>query len=138
MTILSGSARFTSFTVQRGGKLRIAACNSACPRNYRLQIVIEMPRLPDLAVAGGGQITASAGFAPQDQLSVAVRGGGSIDATRVAATSVSAAVSGGGEVRVRPRSDLSAAIMGGGEIAYSGNPRVSSAVNGGGTVRRLR
>jgi len=138
VTIVSGSTSFTRFEGQDRGRLGIDTCNARCPRVYRLQLVIESPRVPDLAITGGGTITAAAGFAPQPQLSAAIRGGGVIDATRVRATGVSAAISGGGDIRVAPRSSLSAAIHGGGVIAYSGNPKVSSAVVGGGRIARLR
>ena len=107
-----------------------------CPRNYSLQIRIESPQLPDVAIAGGGLIRAAAGFAPQGELSAAIDGGGKIDAGAVDAGEVSAAVNGGGQISVRARSSLSAAVNGGGEIRYSGNPQVSSAIHGGGAVHR--
>jgi hypothetical protein len=136
VTIVEGSSRYTRVRVERDGRLRIDACNARCPQFYRLRIEIESPRVPDVAVLGGGAIRAAAGFAPQRQLSAAVDGGGDIDARTVEATSVSAAVNGGGRIKVRARSSLSAAINGGGSIRYAGNPRVSSAVRGGGAVQR--
>lgn len=135
---VTGSSRFTPIRVEEDGRLRIQACSYPCPRGYRLKIVIETPRVPDLAVNGGGEIVATTGFALQPQLSAAIRGGGTIDARHVAATSVSAAVMGGGDIKVQPRAALTAAVRGGGDIRFSGNPRVTSAVAGGGSVRRLR
>ncbi|MFL6829707.1 MAG: GIN domain-containing protein [Sphingomicrobium sp.] len=138
VTILDGSARFTRFRVGRDGQLRIDACVERCPRNYHLRIDIVSPRVPGLAVAGGGSIRAAPGFAAQSQLSAAVNGGGSVDARAVEAGNVSAAVNGGGLVTVRPRRSLSAAVNGGGEIRYLGNPQVAMAVHGGGVVRPAR
>jgi len=138
VTLVSGSRAFTSFRVVRNGRLEIDACNERCPRNYDLQIRIESPHLPSVAISGGGDIKAARGFAPQRELSAAVNGGGTIDVRAVDAADVSAAVNGGGTIFVRPRTTLSAAIHGGGDIRYSGNPQVSMAVSGGGDVSRER
>jgi hypothetical protein len=134
--LVVGSTQFTRFTADGRGKLRIDACNDRCPRNYNLQIRIESPQVPDVAIHGGGTIGAARGFAPQRQLSAAVMGGGTVDMRAVEASEVSAAVNGGGSIAVRPRARLSAAVHGGGEVTYSGNPQVSMAVAGGGDVRR--
>ena len=134
VTIEEGSSRFTRMRVTPDGKLRIDTCNEQCPRIYRLRVVIQSPRVPDLAVAGGGMITTSGGFGPESQLSAAIHGGGRIDARSVDAANVSAAVNGGGELLVRARASLSAAVNGGGHVRYWGNPNVSMAVRGGGAV----
>jgi hypothetical protein len=134
VTLLEGSSQFTTFRVGRDGQLRIDACNNRCPRHYRLRIQIQSPRVPDLAVSGGGAIAVQGGFRPQSNLSAAVNGGGKVDSRAVDASNVSAAVNGGGELLVRARSDLSAAVNGGGVVRYAGNPRVSSAIHGGGLV----
>jgi hypothetical protein len=134
VTILEGSSQFTHMYVENDGQLRIDACDERCPREYRLRIEIQSPRVPSLAVSGGGQITTVGGFAPEGHLAVAVNGGGKIDARSVDASSVSAAVNGGGELLVRPRQSLAAAVNGGGNIRYWGNPSVSMAVRGGGNV----
>jgi hypothetical protein len=137
VTLIEGSGRITRFQVVRDGRLEVDLCNGRCPPNYRLRAEIQAPQVPDLAIQGGGLIQVVHGFAPQRRLSVAVSGGGKIDAQTVEAGSVSAAVQGGGWIGVRPRSALSAAVNGGGEIRYAGNPQVSSAINGGGAVRRI-
>ena len=134
VTILEGSSQFTHMYVVNDGQLRIDACNEQCPRNYRLRIEIQSPRVPALAIAGGGTITTSGGFGPQGHLAAAVRGGGKIDARSVDAEEVAAAVNGGGELLVRPRVSLAAAVNGGGNIRYWGNPSVSEAIRGGGAV----
>jgi hypothetical protein len=136
VTILQGSSQFTHIYMQREGQLRIDTCNERCPRVYNLQVRIESPRAPDVAISGGGTIRALGGFAPQTQLSTAINGGGTIDVRSVSAADVSAAVNGGGEIYVRPRATLSAAVRGGGDVHFSGNPQVSMAVVGGGAVRR--
>lgn len=136
VTILNGSTRFTHVYMRRDGQLRIDACNEECPQHYDLQVRIESPRAPDVAIAGGGRIVASSGFAPQGRISAAIQGGGLIDVRSVVAADVSAAVSGGGRILVEPRSTLSAAVNGGGDIRYGGDPKVSMAMSGGGDVRR--
>lgn len=136
VTIVAGSTQFTSLRVDHRGQLRIDACNERCPRNYDLRIEIRSPQVPDLAINGGGSIAAAPGFAPQGQLSAAISGGGQIDVRAVAASNVSAAVNGGGEVLTGSSSSLSAAVNGGGEVRYAGTPHVSSVVNGGGRVVR--
>jgi len=136
VTILQGSTSYTRFTVDGQGKLKIDACYRQCPRNFNLQIRIESPRVPDVAIQGGGAIKATGGFAAQNHLSAAINGGGTIDMRSLDAVGVSAAVNGGGRIFVRPRNQLNAAVRGGGEIRYIGNPQVAMAVSGGGDVRR--
>ena len=135
VTIVDGSTAFTEFHVDRDGRLRIDACNRRCPQRYRLRVEIQSPRTPDVAVRGGGEIRAAAGFPSESSVAAAVSGGGAIDLRAVDAVSVSAAVNGGGQISVRPRANLSAAVNGGGEVLYWGNPQVSMAVHGGGMVR---
>lgn len=134
VTILEGSSQVTRMEVEPSGRLRIDTCNDRCPERYRLRVEIQSPRVPDLAIDGGGQINAAGGFRPQRELSAAINGGGRIDARSVEAADVSAAVNGGGELLVRPRAELSAAVNGGGHVRYWGNPMVSSAIHGGGAV----
>jgi len=136
VTLVQGSTQFTRFHMRDNGQLQIDACNERCPRNYPLQIRIESPYAPNVAIAGGGTIRTGGGFAPQHELAAAVKGGGTIDVRSVQASDVSAAVNGGGDIYVRPRATLSAAVNGGGDVHYSGNPQVSMAVRGGGDVRR--
>jgi hypothetical protein len=136
VTILSGSSQFTHIYLEKEGQLRIDACNSRCPRNYPLQIRIESPSVPSVAIEGGGTIVAARGFAPQAHVAAAVHAGGTIDLRAVDAASVSAAVNAGGDIYVRPRVNLSAAVNAGGDIHYSGHPSVSMAVSNGGEVRR--
>jgi hypothetical protein len=136
VTIVAGSSQFTSFGVDRQGQLEINACNERCPQSYDLRIVIESPTAPDAAISGGGAIRFAPGFRPESDVSLAISGGGQIDARAVQASNVSAAVNGGGRILTGSSSHLSAAVNGGGEVSFAGNPQVSSAVRGGGAVRR--
>jgi hypothetical protein len=134
--LVSGSTQFTSFRISEGKKLEIDACNGQCPHNYPLHIRIESPRVPALAVEGGGTIVARPGFASQTEAVTAVSGGGTIDVRAVPTQRAVAAVHGGGDIYVRPSGSLTAAVNGGGDIHYSGHPAVTMAVNGGGDVHR--
>ncbi len=137
VTIVSGSTDYTHIYVKSGGRLRIeTSCNQRCPRNYPLQIRIESPTVPIVAIEAGGRITAARGFRPQADVAAAVHAGGTIDLRAVDITDVAAAVDEGGDIYVRPRSSLSAAVHAGGDIHYSGNPQVSMAVSNGGNVSR--
>ena len=89
VTIVEGSSQFTGMRVERDGQLRIDTCNQRCPQTYRLRIEIQSPTVPNLGISGGGLITAAGGFRPQSQVSVAVNGGGKIDARSFEAGSVS-------------------------------------------------
>ena len=135
VTILEGSSQITRIYVARDGQLRIDACDGHCPRNYHLRVEVQSPTVPDVAVEGGGLITAADGFAAQGRIAVAVDGGGSIDLRSIDASDVTAAVNGGGAISVRPRAQLTAAVNGGGKIRYWGNPAVTMAVHGGGSVQ---
>ena len=135
VTILEGSSRFTRIYVEHQGSLRIDACDGPCPPFYRLRIEIESPRVPVLAVDGGGTMSVAPGFAPERHLVAAVNGGGRIDTRAVATADVTAAVNGGGELLVGAASSLTGAVRGGGDIRYLGNPVVTSAIEGGGSIR---
>lgn len=136
VTILNGSSAYTRMSVDNRGQLNIDACNNRCPREYNLQIEIQSPDAPDAAISGGGSISFAPGFGAQGDISIAINGGGQIDARAVPVANVSAAVNGGGRILSGHSQNLSAAVSGGGEVRYVGSPHVSSAVNGGGSVRR--
>ena len=137
VTIVSGSSEFTHVYVKEGGRLRIeTSCSQRCPHNYPLQIRIESPTVPIVAVEAGGRITAERGFRPQAEIAAAVHAGGTIDLRALDVSSVAAAINEGGDIYVRPRVNLSAAVHAGGDIHYSGNPSVSMAVSNGGNVSR--
>jgi hypothetical protein len=135
VTLVEGSTQFTRVRVDRDGKLVIDACNERCPHTYHLRITIETPNLSALAVDGGGIVSTANGFAPQNEVALAVNGGGKIDARSFEAATVAAAVDGGGVILAGPSSTLAASVNGGGEIVYSGRPTVATSIDGGGTVR---
>lgn len=134
--LMQGSVNFTHFTVEEGRKLRIDACNHDCPHHYDLEVEITMPRIEALAVDGGGTIDSEGGFPPPHRLTLAIEGGGKIDTRTMSAERATAAIDGGGVIRLRAESELTAAINGGGDIRYWGNPRVTQAIEGGGEVRQ--
>ena len=135
VTIVEGSSRFTRIHVDRHGSLKIDVCTAECPRHYRLRVEVQSPRVPTMAVDGGGTIDVAGGFAAQSALTLAVNGGGRIDTRAVNASDVTAAVNGGGQLFVHARSGLTGAVHGGGEIRYWGDPQVTSAIAGGGSIR---
>jgi hypothetical protein len=135
VTILEGSSRFTRMQVDRHGSLKIDVCNEYCPQHYRLRVEIQSPRVPVMAVDGGGAIDVAGGFGAVRALTLAVNGGGRIDTRAVDASDVTAAVNGGGQLLVRARSGLTGAVRGGGSIRYWGDPAVTSAIDGGGSIK---
>lgn len=136
VTLVEGSSRVTRLSVDRSGRLTISACDGRCPANYKLRIEIHAPQMPDVALNGGGAIRAATGFRPQLRIAAAINGGGHIDLRALRTDAATAAVKGGGEIKVQARVSLMAAVAGGGAVRYWGNPRVSSAVQGGGWVGR--
>ena len=137
VTLLEGSTQFTNVRVISRDRLRIDACNERCPHNYQLRILVESPTVPVLAVEGGGKITTAQGFGAQPELTMAVNGGGAIDTTAVPVQKATAAVQGGGDIKLRALRVLTAAVSGGGSIRYFGDPQVTTAIDGGGSVRPL-
>ena len=135
VTIVEGSSRFTHIYVDRHGSLKIDVCKEDCPQHYRLRVEIQSPRVPVMAVDGGGAIDVSGGFGAVPALTLAVNGGGRIDTRSVNASDVTAAVNGGGQLFVRARSGLTGAVRGGGTIRYWGDPQVTSVIDGGGSIR---
>ena len=135
VTLVRGSTEMTGFAVDGRGRLTIEACVRSC-RDYDLQIEIVTPAIEAAAVRGGGSIDAGSGFPGQEQLAVAVTGGGAIDLRGIRARNVAAAVTGGGSILTSAEDSLAANVSGGGEIAYWGDPQVTQAVSGGGAVAR--
>jgi hypothetical protein len=135
VTILQGSSAYTNVRVDSRGRLKIDACNQRCPQHYDLRIEIQSPDFPTSAVSGGGSIVAGPGFRPQSSVTVAVSGGGEIDTRALRASNVTAAVNGGGKIVSGHSSSLTAAVNGGGEVRYLSSGNVTSAIHGGGWVR---
>jgi hypothetical protein len=135
VVILKGSTEYSEITVQNGS-LNISPCKSwfSCPSHYDLEVEITTPSIPALNVHGGGELEAAGGFPRQNNLAVAVHGGGDVDIRSVAVDNVTATVNGGGELSVRAEKTLNATVHGGGELTYWGNPQVTSSIHGGGEV----
>ena len=136
VTLLKGSTQYTHIIVENGRHLKIEACRGDCPMQYDLEIEIVMPRVTAVAISGGGHIEGAPGFPTQGMITAAVHGGGSIDIRAIDATDATAAVNGGGHIRLHSDKHLTAAVNGGGSIAYSGAAEVTSAINAGGSVHR--
>jgi hypothetical protein len=134
--LIEGSAEYTRFTVEDGGKLRIDTCSHDCPHHYDLEVEITTPHIEALAVDGGGDINSEDGFPASQRITLAIEGGGKIDTRSIGAEHATAAVDGGGDIRVRAEKELTAAINGGGVVRYWGNPHVTQAIDGGGEVER--
>lgn len=134
--LIQGSTEYTRFTVEDGGKLRIDTCRSDCPHHYDLDVEITTPRIDALAVDGGGAIDSEGEFPAPQRLALAIEGGGKIDTRAMNAEHATAAIDGGGVIRVRAEKELTAAINGGGNVRYWGDPRVTRVIDGGGEVQR--
>lgn len=141
VSLRSGSTEFSRLEVRRrrgdNDLLVIEGCERRCPRNYHLVVEIVTPRLPAVAVSGGGSIVAEPGFPRTGAASAAIDGGGSIDLRAAVISNASAAIHGGGKIDLTVRHALSAAVFGGGLISYRGSPALSQAVSGGGAVVRV-
>ena len=133
VTMLRGDPSLTRFRVE-DGRLTIDACIRSC-RDYDLEIEIVVPEIDAVAIQGGGHIATQGGFGDPRELTAAVSGGGMLDLRSINATSVTAAVQGGGSIRARARANLVAAVQGGGSITYWGDPQVVSNISGGGSIR---
>ena len=136
VSLVEGDTRFTHFTVDREGQLLIATtCNRACPRNYRIRIVVTSPHLDGAAVDEGGSIVAQGAFPAQDSIGAAVNEGGHVDVRAIRAGIVHAAVNEGGNIKVTATDRVVAAVNGGGVIQYWGNPSsVRRAIANGGVI----
>lgn len=132
--VVRGDPRALEITTRRNS-LRIRCRPNACRNSVpRVEVTSPSP-IRALAVNGGGRLRVERGFGHQRDLALAVRGGGEIDALRLSAASVAAAISGGGNIQTHARSSLAATIRGGGLVSYLGDPSVTSAIQGGGAVR---
>lgn len=136
VTILKGSTQYTHITVENGQGLRIDTCNDSCPMQYDLEVEIVMPRVTAVAIHGGGYIEGMPGFPTQGVIAAAIHGGGNIDIRAIDVADATAAVDGGGRIRLHTDRHLTAAVNGGGSIGYSGTAEVTSAINGGGSIHR--
>lgn len=106
-------------------------------RGGDLHVCLEAARIPEaLSVYGGGAIHVDPGFPHLEELSAVVEGGGIIELRALNVEDVAAAVRDGGSILVRPLSSLTATISGGGEIRYSGDAQVSASIDRDGHLSR--
>lgn len=138
VTIVRGSTAYTRIHTDwsQPDRLVIDTCNADCPHEYDLDVAIVTPRIEGVAISGGGHIETAGAFGSQHSITAAVHGGGSIDTRTLDAQDATAAVDGGGEIRLTARHGLTAAINGGGRIRYRGDPSLTEAINGGGSVSK--
>ncbi len=131
--VLEGAPRVS---VDANGRLLID--NHGRSHRSRTRIEIVTPSLGGLSVQQGGRLTVESGFPRHGAIAAAVSNGGSLDLRRLPVDQVSAAVSQGGMIAVRPQRRLDAAVSQGGNITYWGDPQVNRAIQGGGVVQRGR
>ncbi len=138
VTIVEGSSQFTAIRVLSHGHLRIDACNASCPHTISPENHRREPHRTRPRGRRRGQDHRDRGFrrpAAADRCRERRRHDRRAALNADAAT---AAVHGGGEIKLRALRVLTAAVNGGGTIRYWGDPEVTSAISGGGTVRRGR
>lgn len=128
--IVSGSPKvFVS-----GGRLVID--NHGRRHDARVRVEVVTPNLDSLAQAQGGRMTVESGFPRMASVALSVAHGGGLDARRLPVDEVTASVSNGGLIAVRPERRLAVAISQGGNVTYWGNPSVSQSIRQGGVVER--
>jgi hypothetical protein len=132
--IVRGDPAALEITSTRQSGLSIRCRPNAC-RHLAPRVEVTTPFAGALAVNGGGYMLVERGFGPQRDLALSVRDGGHIDTTALAASSVAASVSGGGNIETRAGASLAASVRGGGAISYYGAPRVATSIQGGGAVQ---
>jgi beta-lactamase regulating signal transducer with metallopeptidase domain len=134
VTVLKGDPEQTGIAIHDDGRLVIHRCKKPCQRGHELEVEIVTPGLTAIAVASGGTIESRGHFPHQPEISVAVRGGGTIDMRSMAVASVTASVESGGRIFAKPRTALSATVEQGGIITYWGDVVVQSSVRHRGVV----
>lgn len=138
VVLIKGDPNIAQIEVKGDGRLVLSPCDSdknRCWGWHELKVEVTTPSIAAIAVHGGGDLRAQAGFPKQPSLSLAVHGGGDADVRALAADNVSVAVHGGGDAKVRAERTLAADVHGGGEVRFWGHPAVSSSTHGGGEVR---
>lgn len=136
VTLLKGTADYTSATIVEGDQLVIDRCSGPCPKGYRLAVEILAPNIDDVMVMDGGTIQTRGNFPHQAELRVAVESGGTIDLRSMSVDRVTAAVREGGRILTKPQETLVAKVTHGGVVTYWGTHHVTSTVEDGGVVSR--
>jgi len=115
---------------------RLIIDNRGRPHQPRARIEIVTPNLDGLAVEDGGQLKVESGFTRLGTIAAAVANGGALDLRNLPVDQVSASVTQGGMIAVRPAKRLVASVSHGGIVTYWGQPAVSSSIHDGGAVAR--
>jgi hypothetical protein len=138
VVLIKGDHQSAQIRVTRDGNLLLSPCGGDhhwCWGQHTLEVEVTTPSVVAIAVHGGGDLKAEAGFPEQPSLSLSVHGGGNADVRALPVQNVSAEVHGGGDARVRAERTLTADVHGGGEVRFWGRPEVHSSTHGGGEVK---
>ena len=131
----TGSPEVWKLTLEKGN-LVLGCPKDQCKGRITRTAVITLPRLENLSLKGGGDITVEGDFPASDSLNISLFGGGDIDAYAIDAEDVNISIKGGGDISVSASDNLNISILGGGDISYRGSPRVSKSIIGGGDVHK--
>lgn len=136
VTLRKGNSTYTKVRMADRDRLVVENCQMRCPRGYQMEIEIIIPGLAGISVANGGLTQSRGHFPPQAAIGVAVTSGGTIDIRSMTINSVTAAVSEGGRIFVKPQTAMVASVFEGGAITYWGDAQVTSSIQRGGVVTR--
>ena len=138
VNMTEGDLRYTNFSIDRDGKLKIqTTCHMNCPDEYHLRVEVVTPPLMGYAVEQGGTIRAEGSWRAQENVAAAVHQGGTVDVRAIPGNNVAAAVTQGGHVIVTANKNIAAAVREGGHVEYWGNPQsITRAIHNGGAVNR--
>jgi hypothetical protein len=142
-------------SVVEGGILKLRFRNRFdSVNNARIRVIVNAKTIESLAVAGSGDIHATALTARRlavnvagsgdvkvaghaESLEASIAGSGDLDAGKLDAQRVKVSVAGSGDAVVWARQALKVSVAGSGDIRYYGDPAVDRSVVGSGSVRRL-
>lgn len=139
-------------TKVESGKLVIGNTPGSLTAKSPMRVVVTVPRLSELTLAGGGNIIVTGiraesltvtlsgggnmtGSGSARSLGVTLSGSGTAWFAGLAAENIQAVLSGSGTIYVTATKSLDASVPGSGTIVYSGNPlHVTKSVSGSGTI----
>jgi Putative auto-transporter adhesin, head GIN domain len=139
-------------TTIESGKLVIGNTPGSLTTKGPMSVVVTVPTLSELTLAGGGNIVASGikashltvtlsgggnvtGSGTARSLGITLSGSGNAWFTRLPASNVHAVLSGSGTIHVTATKSLDASVPGSGTIVYSGHPLdVTRSVTGSGAI----
>ena len=122
--------------------------------NARIRVIVNARTVESLAIAGAGDIHATALATRRlsvsvsgsgdvkmagraDALEASIAGSGEIDASRLDTQRAKVSVAGSGDAVIWARQTLKVSVAGSGDIRYYGDPVVERSIVGSGSVRRL-